>query len=102
MADVSKLKRSRLGIPPSTDEASGNLSAPEVAPVRPVTADATAVSTKYDARSARRTNRTQQFATRVTPEWDHRIRQIAQAQGMMLTEVLELALLAYEKEIAGR
>ena len=55
-----------------------NLTAPEVAPVaRPAAANpppqAPAVK-KIDGRSARKTNRTVQFATRVTPEWDARIR----------------------------
>jgi hypothetical protein len=37
-----------------------------------------------------------QFATRVSPEFDERIRQIAMRDGMLLVEVLERALDAYE------
>ena len=44
----------------------------------------------------RRTNRTIAFATRVTAEWDERIRDIAERDGLRLVEVLERALDAYE------
>ncbi len=44
----------------------------------------------------RRSGRTVQFATRVSPEFDERIRQIAMRDGMLLVEVLERALDAYE------
>ena len=74
MANVSRLKRGTLGAPPPMEEASPNLHAPEIAPV--AVAAATAAPTelepqpaRVDARSARRTNRTLQFATRVRPEW---------------------------------
>jgi hypothetical protein len=107
MADVSKLKMKparRLGPPPAADEASENLSAPEVAPVAPVavTAQQAATATRRrDGRTLRRTGRTVTFATRVSPEFDERIRDIAEAKGLMLVEVLEHALEAYEREIAA-
>jgi hypothetical protein len=44
----------------------------------------------------RRTNRTVQFATRVTPEFDRQVRAIAQRDGLMIVEVLERALNALE------
>ena len=44
----------------------------------------------------RRSGRTVQFATRVSPEFDERIRLIAMREGMLLVEVLECALDAYE------
>ena len=44
----------------------------------------------------RRSGRTMQFATRVSPEFDERIRQIAMQEGLLLVEVLERALDAYE------
>jgi hypothetical protein len=101
MADISKLKKAtRLGSPPPISEASQNLDAPEVAPAPPAAPLITA--TRIDARSSRKTNRTQQFATRVTPEWDNRIREIAQREGLLLTEVLEKALDAYENLLAQR
>jgi len=105
MADVSKLKklkgrRDELGAPPTLDEASTNLTAPEVAPVaRPAAAKPPpqAAAKKIDGRSARKTNRTVQFATRVTPEWDARIRALAQREGVLLVEILEKALDHYEQ-----
>jgi hypothetical protein len=46
-----------------------------------------------------------QFATRVSEEWDDKLRRIAQRDGLKLVEVLERALEAYEegrKEMAAR
>ena len=107
MADVSKLKklkgrRDELGAPPTLDEASTNLTAPEVAPVAPAARPASPQPQaqpvkKVDGRSARKTNRTVQFATRVTPEWDARIRALAQREGVLLVEILEKALDHYEQ-----
>jgi hypothetical protein len=51
----------------------------------------------------RRTNRVVQFATRVTPEFDQRVREIAMEEGLLIVEVLEKALNAYENQRqAGR
>jgi len=96
MADLSKLKsrRSGLGNPPPMDDASQNLQAPEHAPAH--AAPAPVPSQRMDGRSARRSNRTLQFATRVSPAFDERIRAIAARDGLMLVEVLERALDAYE------
>lgn len=92
MADMSKLKRRTLPAPPPLDEASPNLQAPEHAPAaHPVAAP------KRDGRSMRKSNRTVQFATRVTPEFDDRIRSIAERDGLLLVEVMERALDAYEE-----
>ncbi|MFA0924664.1 hypothetical protein [Xanthomonas fragariae] len=116
MADVSKLKgRSTLGTPPSLDEASTNLTAPEVAPVatpaeraarpirparesKPSQTPPTRDPARPDGRTTRRTNRTVQFATRVTPEFDRRVREVAAREGLLLVEVLELALDLYENQ----
>lgn len=107
MADVSKLKHKparRLGPPPAVDEASENLSAPEVAPVAPaqvaVAAPQAAALRRRDGRSMRRTGRTVTFATRVSQDFDDRIRDIAEDKGLMLVEVLERALEAYERELS--
>lgn len=91
MADVSKLKRNALGAPPSLEEASTNLHAPEVVP-----------ALRIDGRSARRTNRTLQFATRVKPEWDTELRALAQRDGLLLVELLERALELYKNQTASR
>lgn len=106
MADVSKLKslkqrRSTLGEPPTLEEASPNLEAPEVAPAS--VSDASEkpkrkLDGRIDGRSVRRTNRTVQFATRVTPDWDARIRALAMQEGVLLVEILERALDCYEKQ----
>jgi hypothetical protein len=108
MADLSKLaaKRKPLGgaTPPSMDEASPNLDAPETAPASSgfASGEASALNPsptparKIDGRSARRSNRTVQFATRVTPEFDEQIRAIANRDGLLLVEVMEKALAAYE------
>jgi hypothetical protein len=100
MADASKLKRG-LGTPPAPDEARTDL-VPEPAPaaaeprLRPV-AD-TGPTQRIDARSLRRSGRTVHFATKVTPDFDNRLRQIAAETGKMLTEILEEALEAWERE----
>jgi hypothetical protein len=106
MADLTKLKRrSSLGAPPSPEEASGNLAAPEVAPaqvlapqksVTPTTAQPIRGRSRIDGRSLRRTGRTVQFATRVSLDFDERLRHLAQREGLKLVEVLERALDAYE------
>jgi len=46
----------------------------------------------------RRTNRTLPFATRVSPEFDDRLRDVAERDGLKLVEVLEKALDAYERQ----
>ena len=119
MANLEKLKRrNTLGTPPPFEEASQNLQAPEIVPV--VTAPAVSPrgeavlarkpvgvqqgdppqphDTQYrvDGRSLRRTGRTLQLATRVSWEFDDKLRRIAQRDGLKLVEVLERALEAYE------
>jgi hypothetical protein len=112
MADMTKLRRrGSLGTPPAVEEASPNLQAPETAPAPvspapvetrpapdPAAPQAFAAPQGYprDARSARRTGRTLQFATRVSPEFDQRLRAIADRDRLLLVEVLERALDAYE------
>jgi hypothetical protein len=121
MANLTKLKRrNSLGAPPSLEEASHNLKAPELAPVTTEsshvhlepTAPATPVSqgegegegempptapTRLDGRSLRKTGRTLQFATRVSWEFDDKLRRIAQRDRLKLVEVLEKSLDAYEQ-----
>jgi hypothetical protein len=106
MADLTKLKRrNTLGVPPTPEEASPNLTAPEIAPVhpRPATAPASSMSRpatreqgRIDGRTLRKTGRTVQFATRVSEDFDDRLRHIAQRDGIKLVEVLERALDLYE------
>lgn len=104
MADLTKLKRrSSLGAPPPLAEASPNLEAPETAPpvLRTAVVPAPGMRAgegvpRRDGRSARRSGRTLQFATRVSLEFDNRLRAIAERDGKLLVEVLEEALEAYE------
>src|ERR1700733_8804525 len=111
MADLSKLKRrGTLGAPPPSAEASPNLEAPEIAPASvptPVPLEAAPVVAAAlppagegrrvrDGRSARRTGRTVQFATRVTPDFDERFRIVAERDGLLHVELLERSLAAYE------
>ena len=106
MADVSKLKARRtLGTPPSLAEASRNLDRPEISGEPrdliggiPVRLRQPTGEPRIDGRSMRRTNRTVQFATRVTPEFDRRVRAIALEEGLLIVEVLERALQAYENQ----
>jgi hypothetical protein len=107
MADLSKLKRrNTLGEPPSIEEASQNLQAPETA-AAVVQSGALPHEEHHriDGRTLRKTGRTVQFATKVSLEFDNKLRRIAQRDGLLLVEVLERALEAYEearKEIAAR
>ncbi|MEB3703220.1 hypothetical protein Bealeia2_01914 (plasmid) [Candidatus Bealeia paramacronuclearis] len=111
MADVSKLKKitqrhSILGEPPPLQEASHNLTAPEIAPLPVLAISDSQLKRKrdgrIDGRSARRTKRTVQFATRVTPDWDERIRQLALHEGVLLVEILEKALSLYEEKYSSQ
>jgi hypothetical protein len=96
MADLSKLMKKRLGPPPPIEAASDNLQAPEIAPA------AFEIKRRQeerveDGRSARRTGRTLQFATRVSPDFNRRFRAIAKRDGLMFAELLEKSLEAYDK-----
>ncbi len=114
MADASKLKtlrRGGLGAPPPLEEARADLAtAPQErgAPLphgradleptqTPQTATPITRPPRLDGRTMRRSGRTVQFATRVSPDFDERVRQIALRDGMLLVEVLEHALEAYEQ-----
>jgi hypothetical protein len=110
MPDFSKLKQRRtLGAPPPPTEASTNLAQPEdlgeqgLRPpplrtdVQPRVEDLGSYD-RLDGRSLRRSNRVVQFATRVTPEFDRRIREIARDEHLLIVEVLERALEADERQ----
>ena len=104
MADITKLKAARgLGDPPTSEEARADLAHPPPAPHSPPPPPMVHPPVnRIDARSLRRSGRTVHFATKVTPEFDNRVRQLAMDRGKMLTEILEEALMAYEREIGGR
>ena len=48
-----------------------------------------------DGRSLRATGRTEQFATRISPETKAQIQQIARAEGVTMAEVIERAVSRY-------
>ena len=114
MADASKLKqlrRSGLGAPPPMEEAREDLAPLPSPPSREVVAQQTAQpartapppatppspsEARIDGRTLRRSGRTIQFATRVSPPFDRRVRQIAKREGILIVEVLERALDALE------
>lgn len=110
MADASRLKgmrRQGLGAPPSADEARADLAPTPEPQQEPKQADPGPASDpvppvippqpRIDGRTLRRSGRTVQFATRVSPEFDDRVRQLAMRDGLLLVEVLERALEAYER-----
>ena len=99
MADLSKLKRrNTLGDPPPLEEASQNLQAPEIVGDGPQPAALPREEhRRIDGRSLRKTGRTLQLSTRVSWEFDDKLRRIAQRDGLKLVEVLERALEAYEE-----
>jgi hypothetical protein len=97
MADASKLKRlskSGLGPPPPVTDAREDLSGGSQAPSPP--SSRPLPSTRIDGRTLRRSGRTVQFATRVSPEFDGRVREIARRERLLIVEVLERALDALE------
>ncbi len=110
MADFSHLKRKGLGAPPPPTEVKDNLSEPETAPAETAPAAVVersaapklvrlppAARSERDGRSARRTGRTVQFATRVSDDFDRKFRSIAKRDKLLMVDLLEQALAAYEK-----
>jgi hypothetical protein len=95
MADLSKFKKC-LGAPPPIEDTGANLKAPEIAPSPPAAATTATQPKERDGRSARRTGRTVQFATRVSDEFDERFRTVCKRDSLLMVELLEKALDAYE------
>jgi hypothetical protein len=94
MVEFSKLKkRNSLGVPPPLEEASQNLTSPEIAPVLP---QAQSTPARIDGRSLRKTHRTVQFATKVTPDFDDKFRTTAARDNLIFGDLLEKMLDAYE------
>ena len=88
MVDISKLKKkSRLGTPPLSSAIKNNLHQPE-----------TLGGEGVDGRSLRKTGRTQQLATRVTPDFYNKVRIIAARDKIKIVELLERAVEVYEKD----
>ena len=96
MADLSKFKK-RLGAPPPEDT-KANLAEPETAPSAAPIPPLASRSREHDGRSARRTGRTIQFATRVSEAFDERFRAVCKRDGLLMSVLLEKALDAYEQQ----
>lgn len=90
MDNWQKLKKKRLEVPPTLAETASNLQLPEV------------IGEKVDKRTLRKTGRTEQFATRVSPEWLEKVKEIAKREDLKLVEVLERALEIYERQSKNR
>ncbi len=86
-----KMRGRRYGQPPT--EATENME-PDPAAEEPV-------PQRIDGRTLRRTGRTIGFSTRVSPEFEFRIKRYAAQHNMMIVEVLERALDALEREEAA-
>ncbi len=86
----NKKRKTRLPAPPSPDKAGNNLDEPEHAPAPPV-----------DGRTLRKTGRTVQLGTKVTPELKRKIKQIAANDGLKIVELLEKAVEAYEEKYSS-
>lgn len=117
MATIEKRKKARknpLGTPPSVEESRGNLMEPEAAPAivtstkkttsppeegrgarRTTTTKNGAVST--DGRTLRKTGRTEQFSTRVHPDFKQELFAVAQTTGKNYNVILEESLELYKK-----
>jgi hypothetical protein len=91
-ADLKKKMARRYGQPP--DEATDNMAAaPELEQPVPQ---------RIDGRSLRRTGRTVGFSTKVTEDWDYRLKRYAARNNVLIVVALEQALDALEREEKAR
>jgi hypothetical protein len=91
----NKLKKRKTTLPEPLQEASENIYRSAVLPEENH-------ERKYSSRYIKRTGRVVQFATRVTPEFDQQIRQIASQENCYLAEVLEKMMKSYLREKVSR
>jgi hypothetical protein len=82
------VQRRTLGAPPAPTATIDNLAQPETVPAH------------IDGRSLRATGRTEQLNVHVRPAFKQRIKVLAAEQDLLMAEVLERALAAYEAQIA--
>lgn len=104
MVNISNLKKIKktLGQAPSFEEASNNISAPEVAP--PASSMTTYNQKQdylkaFDGRTMRKTRRVHRLGLAVTAEFDSSLREIAMRKNMLIVEVLEEALELYKQHM---
>ena len=94
--------RRSLGEPPPPSAARGNLAEPEVAAMSETGAapgNAGRDAGRVDGRTLRRTGRTEQFATRVHPQFRDELVEVAQATGKRYNEILEESLALYRERL---
>ena len=101
--DASKLKSVGRRLPPPPTDANPQLEAPAPVAAPPSLSPVAAIAASLgrrpgDGRARRKTGRTIQLNTRVSPEFDARLRELADAEGLLIVEVLERALDAYDRK----
>lgn len=99
MATIEKRTRPRpsLGEPPAPTDVRGDLAEPETAPARREVASP--ATRPVDGRTLRRTGRTEQFATRVHPDFRHELAAVARATGKRYNEILEESLTLFRQQL---
>lgn len=102
MTNLQALKRRNFPEPPPPTAISTNLAAPETAPAAPEAAPkqkaGQGAASKIDGRTLRATGRTIAITLRVSPEFNDKLREIAQRDRILLVEVLERALATYKSK----
>lgn len=98
-AQSKKKKPNRFGTPPSIEEASNNLEAPEHAPTAPekVGEAPKKKTVKKKAVKASKPSRTVPFNHKVTPEFEREFKMVALEDRLKLVELLEASFQAYKK-----
>ena len=95
--------RRSLGEPPPPSAARGNLAEPEVAAAAAGATDAPPGASRdeerVDGRTLRRTGRTEQFATRVHPQFRDELVEVARVTGKRYNEILEESLALYRERL---
>lgn len=114
-------RKNPLGVPPTVEKSRGNLMEPEAAPsLEPVTAEKKSATSKEgraaqpkkartvakraaapaaDGRTLRKTGRTEQFSTRVHPDFKQELFDVAQTTGKNYNVILEESLELYKKHV---
>jgi hypothetical protein len=85
----------RFGTPPTLEDTTGILAAPEVAPAAP---EPRSAPNGAGRKTRKKTGRTVLFSTRVSPDFDSQFRATAERDNLLLTRLLELCFEAYRKQ----
>lgn len=97
MATIAKpaTRKRQLPTPPPMTETLGNLEEPESAPAP---APVSPAAGKIDGRTLRKTGRTEQFSTRVHPQFKKKIHALAKQTGKNYNVILEESLALFETQ----